>query len=489
MSGTAPPRGTMRAAAVLMVGRTAGFAIAFAIPLVLVRVLDQRAFGTYKYLFMVATTLNVLQLGMAESLYYFVPRRAQAPGPVLLHAVLTLAAIGAAIVGAMTAGREPIAAMLGERAIARYLPLLSVFVGLSLVALPLEIVMVSRKTYRGAAATYAASDLARAALLIGPALATGRLSAVLWGAVIFAAARVAALTVYLARTVGAALSFEAEQWRAQVAYACPFAVAVIIETLQVNLHQYIVWAKFDPATFAIYAAGCLQIPLVDVLTTSVGNVMMVRMVDDVGRPAAALALWHQAVDRLAFWLWPLTAALVITAHDVIVLLFTGRYAASVPIFMVSTFAIALAAFQVDSVLRVYAQTRFLIVMNLIRLAVVVAGISWAISTFSLIGAIGITVIGMAVAKAVALWRMTAIFGVSMREVLPWRGLGRTLALVAVTSGIVIAIRPAVAAVEASPLRHGAALAVIYGAIYVSIDWILGARGLRVGTLKPGPADS
>ena len=50
--------------------------------------------------------------------------------------------------------------------------------------------------------------------------------------------------------------------------------------VQANLHHYVVASRFDPATFAIYAVGCLQIPLVDVMTTSSANVMMVKMAED-----------------------------------------------------------------------------------------------------------------------------------------------------------------------------------------------------------------
>jgi O-antigen/teichoic acid export membrane protein len=464
-----------------MTGRTIGFAVTFAIPLVLVRVLDQRAFGTYKYLFMIASTLNVLQLGMAESLYYFVPRRAADPGPVTTNAVAMMGAVGGLLLLVMTTVRQPIAHWLGDASIAGDLPLVATFVALMLIAAPLEIVMVSRKAYRTAAMTYAGSDVTRSALMVVPGIVLRTLAAVLWGAIAFAALRVVVLSAYLWR-VARRIAIDRHEWRAQMAYTGPFAVAVIIETVQLNLHQYVVWAQFDPATFAIYAAGCLQIPLVDVLTTSVGNVMMVRMTDDVERPDAALVLWHQSVERLAYWLWPWTAALMLTAHDVIVLLFTPRYTASVPIFAVSTLAIALGAFQVDSVLRVYARTRFLIVMNLIRLAVVVAGITWAISAFHLIGAIGITIAGMAIAKAIALWRISTIFGVSMTRVLPWGSLARTTTIVLTTAAVVFWIRPVFSGLPV--LVHGASIAALFAAIYLGLDLLRRAPDALVALVRP-----
>ena len=60
---------------VLVGGRAVGFVAAFAIPVVLARVFTTSEFGTYKQLFLLFSTLfGIAQLGMAESLYYFLPR-------------------------------------------------------------------------------------------------------------------------------------------------------------------------------------------------------------------------------------------------------------------------------------------------------------------------------------------------------------------------------------------------------------------------------
>ena len=51
--------------------------------MLLVRTFNQAEFGTYKQLFLIYGTLyGLAQFGMAESLYYFVPRKPQEAGPV-----------------------------------------------------------------------------------------------------------------------------------------------------------------------------------------------------------------------------------------------------------------------------------------------------------------------------------------------------------------------------------------------------------------------
>src|SRR5207244_9588185 len=112
-----------------------------------------------------------------------------------------------------------------------------VFLALTLVSSAFEIVMISRKHHTVGACTYAASDLARTALFIAPALLFGSLRGVLVGAAVFAALRVAAMFAYLWREFGRELRIDLPLLRDQLAYALPFALAVGIEVVQANYHQ------------------------------------------------------------------------------------------------------------------------------------------------------------------------------------------------------------------------------------------------------------
>ncbi|MBF8300271.1 MAG: hypothetical protein HW394_641 [Acidobacteria bacterium] len=323
-----------RPAMLLVSGRSIGFAASFAIGIVLARLFDPAVFGTYKQFFLLYATLyGVLQLGMAESLYYFVPRRSQHTGRYVCNAMVMLAAAGLACTFALYVARTAIAGWLSPE-LAEHLVPLGLFLTFTLASTVLEIVMVSRGEHMTAAVTYALSDIVRTLLFIIPALAFASVRAVFVGATVFAGLRLLATVATLWREFGRDFRIDLSLWRQQLAYALPFALAVGIEVVLINYHQYVVAARFDAATFAIYAIGCMQIPLVDLIATSTVNVLMVRMADgERGRPA--LALWHDTVGRLAFLLFPLAVFLVISARYLIVGLFTATYAASVPIFMIS----------------------------------------------------------------------------------------------------------------------------------------------------------
>src|SRR5262249_54188823 len=248
-----------RAAFLLVSGRTIGFVVTSAIPIVLARLFDRPEFGTYKQLFLIYATLyGLAQAGMAESLYYFIPRQPSEAGRRVTNALATLALMAVGGAAILYAARTGIAAWMTNPDLAQYLPLLAVFLAFPLVSAGFEIVMVSRKEHSAAAAVYAGSDLARTACLVVPALAIWGLHGVLAGAATFAALRLAAMLVYFGREFGRGLRVDPALWRGQLAYALPFGLAVGVEVVQANLHQYFVASRFNVETFAIYAVGCMQ---------------------------------------------------------------------------------------------------------------------------------------------------------------------------------------------------------------------------------------
>lgn len=452
---------TSRPALLLVTGRSVGLAASFAIGIVLARLFDPAIFGVYKQFFLIYATLyGVLQLGMAESLYYFVPKAPHLAGRYAGNAIATLALVGAASIGVLYLARPALAGWMNPD-LAAHAVLLGLFLTFMLTTTVLEIVMVSRCQHLAAAVTYAISDIVRTLLFVAPALLVGSLEAVFIGATVFAGLRLAATVVAVWRVCGRELRVDASLWRQQLAYALPFALAVGIEVVLINYHQYVVAARFDAATFAVYAIGCLQIPLYDLIVTSTVNVLMVKMAD-LPRGPAAVALWHDTVCRLALLIFPLAALLIAGAHNLIVGLFTATYAASIPIFVVWVLTMLPAVMAVDAVLRVYAQTRFLLVMNLVRFVCVAGLIGGFLSSFGLAGAVLVTLLGLTTTKTLGVVRVASLMHTGLGGALPWR---RLAGIAAISVLSVVPVRWLQATVEWPPLVTFVAGAAIYAATY------------------------
>ena len=201
------------------------------------------------------------------------------------RSVATLLGLGCLVLLGTT--RAALSYWLNNPALGAYMRLLGLFLLLMLVSNVLEIVMIARGRYLLASSSYGASDVLRAAFCLVPVLLEPRLESLLLGAVAFATLRLVAALAYLGCVFGHDLRPSAGLFRSQVAYAAPFSVAVLFAILQSGFPQYAVSYRFDAATFAVYAVGCLQIPLVDSLSTSAGNVMMVRMGEAIRDPPPA----------------------------------------------------------------------------------------------------------------------------------------------------------------------------------------------------------
>ena len=418
----------------LISGRMIGAVATFAIPAVLARVFTPDDFGTYRQLFLIFTTAYVLgQFGLSECLYYFVPRGQASGGQFVANSTMALAVSGAVITLVLLVATPAIATWFDNPALASHMPLLAIFTGLFLFTAGLEVVMITRRRYVLAGTTYAMSDALRAAALVGPGILIGSVQAVMIGAVVFAGLRALYLLGFIRREFGAGLRPNRARWAEQVAYTLPFGAAVTIEVLQLYYHQYAVAAWFDPATFAIYSVACLQIPVVELIGTSSINVMMVAMSEREGDRRSRLALWHATIARLTMLFLPLVVLLFLVADDLIILMFTDAYAAAVPIFRVSLLFILLFAIPVDGALRVFARTRFILGMNLFRLAFIAATIGGFISVFGLMGAMLTPIVATALVKAAALWRIRGLLQVDALDLLPWRALAGNAAAVAVAA--------------------------------------------------------
>src|SRR6201985_3614168 len=92
---TALVRGALGQSAPLVCSRVLSAALTFALPLVLARLLAPEAFGTYKQFFLIIATLQLTgQLGLTQSLYYFMPRGGRERGAFVSQSFLSLTVLG-----------------------------------------------------------------------------------------------------------------------------------------------------------------------------------------------------------------------------------------------------------------------------------------------------------------------------------------------------------------------------------------------------------
>lgn len=466
----------------LVASRLLSAAVTMMLPLILARLLDPTAFGVYKQFFLVVATLLMLgQLGLTQSLYYFLPRGGTARGGYLVQSLAILWPLGALVGAGVWLAAPHLAGTLGGAELVALRAPLALTAAFMLMAAPLEAALTSDGRTGAAALSYVVTEASRAiALVAGARFGTRYLgpAALFWGAAAVAALRVAAVVTLVARGDLPAAAPSRDRLRAQLAFALPFAGASLLYVGQRFSAQYIVSARFDAATFAVFTVASFHLAVVEIVFAPVTEVLMVQL----GRTltvdtAAARAAFDDAVKTLASILFPAAAGAWLLGPTVLPMLFTSRYAAAVPLFMLTTLEIPLCVLPVDALLRAAGETRYLLGFNIARLVATITLVVVGMSVAGLAGVVVGSITSEALARVALLVRGRRYLGVTSATALldvPW------LARLALASAL--ACGPSWLLSRWMPTGAPMVLAAmaLYGAAYLALRRLLIPR-------KPSPA--
>jgi O-antigen/teichoic acid export membrane protein len=404
----------------LMFAKTLGFAFTIVIPLLLVRQLSQDAFGLYKQVFLVVgTSVSMLPLGFGLSAFYFLPRDENRRRETVFNVVMFTSTVGALAWLVLTLFPGLLVALFGDPAIAPYSRSIGAVIFLWVTGAFLEIVTVANHEVKLATLAIVSMQFTRAAFFVAAALLAGSIGALLAAAIAQGVIQLAVLLLYLnSRFPRFWAAFDRSAFGAQLAYSLPLGAAGLLYTVQTDLHNYFVSHRFDAATFAVYSVGCFQLPLIGILSDSVGSVMIPRVsyLQHHGLSREILLLTARAVRKLAALFFPLYVLLMVMRREFIGGLFTSQYLDSVPIFAVNLTLIPLGILLVDPIIRAYAEHRhFVLRLQLILLTLLPFALWFSLGRFGALGAIAVVVLFNAVNRLCLLAKVVRVLDVRAHD--------------------------------------------------------------------------
>ena len=476
----AKPRGILGQAGPLMLGRGGATVLSFALPLILTRLLPQAEFGTYKQIWLVVTTAYfMLQLGLSQSLYYFIPRKDGNERIWLTQTTISLTCFGSIAGIGLYAGRFLVAKQFGNPELATFGLPMALIAMFMIAAAPLEVHLTAEGKVRSAAWIIFLSDAFRVVASVVPLLLGLGLHGFFWAYVLHAAARFALQAVLFLRR--GRPQVDRALWKEQLVYALPFGAAILLDIPQRTFHQWAVGWSVDAAAFAIYAQGCFQLPIVNLLYSPISDVLQVRLAEP-GSHEHRVHLFHDANLRLAAVFFPFTAGMVAAASLFIPALFTHTYDASVPIFRVAILMTPFASLPLDATLRALGETKYMFRIFLWRLLVTVPAVLLGLHAFGMIGAITGHALAESVMRVAMLDKVRRLLDASWREALPWGQLSviGAASLVACVPALLIAHRSA-AGPRPFVALLGAGLA--YLAVYLAAIALTPGEGTAVGRVR------
>lgn len=488
-------RSFLNKAGPLVAARLVTALMTLSIPLVLARVMNLADYGTYKQLFLVSHTLYlIVPFGVAQSLYFFIPRSEQRR-PYFGNALIFLGLGGALTAVGLWIFTPQLARAFSNPAIVEYRWQLALYSMCFIASNALEIGLTSQGKTKQSAFAYLAYDSVRSLAMVLPVLFGYGLRGAMDASVAVTALRWAVTWSVLLKGENGPWFNRQILWQ-QLAYAAPFGAAMLLAIPQQNAHQYAVSATVSPEMFALYAVGCFQLPIVELLYTPTSEVLMVRIgeLEKMGRVAEAAAAFREAVARLSFLFFPMAAFLIAAAPEFIGALFGQRFLPAVPLFRVSACGVFLAILPMDGVLRARNETRHIFLSYLVKALVTIPLVYFGIKQFGMLGGVVSWAVAELVGKTVLFLRVPHALStpeerVSFRQIIPWARLGQASLAAAIAGVTVFALRATLERLTLGEVQGfwGRAIPLGAASLLFGVGYIVVLRmtGVRVSAVLAG----
>jgi len=409
---------------VLVSGRLIAFAVSMVLPIILVRMLTREEYGLYREIFLIHITLMpIVQQGIEQGLFYFIPREPAKKRQIILHTFLFVLIIGTVVLFGLLVFREGVGRLFNVPAMLGFVPVLAVHLCLSIYSSFLESCMIAEGRATLASLFTVGIQVTTSAIILCAVFYDASVMTLMYANIGGSLVRLVFQFYYMKRSVGVSLKdFELPLFLAQLKFSAPLSVANIAWTLQTRIHNFFISYMYDARTFAMYSIGVYQIPVFALIAGSVANIMTPELARLRARndTDAMLRVWNNAIRKMNLVILPACVYLFAVSHEFIILLFTREYLDSVPIFQLSLVNFLIAGVNTGAVLQAYSETTFLMRLGIMRLPVTIALILPLIHFFGPGGAVAANILSNMLFRYVELFRAARCLNIRVRDSIAWR---------------------------------------------------------------------
>jgi O-antigen/teichoic acid export membrane protein len=349
-----------------------GYGIRLILPYFLVRLMTVADFGAYRQFFLLDIYVSTLfQLGVNQSLYYFIPRDPRNAGAYFLNSLLMNLVVFTTAYALIGTFREPLSAWL-KMAILRdaFAPLTAYTMSLMLIA-ACDCYLNARQLTKASAFFEVAGQVLASAVTVYVAFATRSLGAIILWLVVARAVQLLAMLAYIHLRLD---GFGAQRYffgmREQIRYGIALGLAGTVWAMLQRLHEFFVSGYYGTEAYAVYSAGCTEIPIIQIFTQSVAVVALGQfaMLEQQGDWQGVRRLWTRVLTSSYAVALPTIIGFLLISKPLILFMFTGTYAGAVPIFQINTVLKLYLIFNATLVLRAMNRNDISIKVNLATLA-------------------------------------------------------------------------------------------------------------------------
>jgi O-antigen/teichoic acid export membrane protein len=340
-------------AAILIICRVFNQAVLLLSPVLLVRIFDMSAYGQYREFIVYAIMLgSFIEFTMNTNLIYFLPKHPNRERQSVTHTVLLM--LGTSVVGltVIYLFRGPIF----SHAHYDFVRPLIVYIFFSLNFDFFENYWLGKKR-TDYVLLYSSGRIAlRTSALIVSAYLTRSVMGVIYTLIGIEMAKGLFVIAMLGRVLTRRL--DRELLKEQLRFILPLGTAVTINQVNNQLANLMISIRMGVERLAVYANGSYQIPILNVVQSSVMDTLFPEMAQIEDAPR--LRLWQRANVVFCFVVFPVYVVFLYFAPTVIVTLFKKEYAASIPLFRIYLTLMLINCFDMGSPLRSINQNKYFI---------------------------------------------------------------------------------------------------------------------------------
>lgn len=407
--------------AILTLSRLANYGLMLISPILLVRLLDVESFGRYREFLLYGSILQSLAgFSINDSVLYCVPANPRSPWRIARQTIALTFASSVLVMLALIA----IDTAAAGAAVNGYLWPLVAYTMFSVNLDFWEFFWLANRQ-PGRLFAYSATRLiVRVTVAVAAAALTHSVMTIVWSLVALEGVRLAgAAAAYLVLNRARYEPALAEPWRDQLRFCVPSGVASLLAMFNRNLSSLAVARVLGPAALAQYAIGRFGEPIVVTVRNSVSSVVLPEMVRR--SLEGPLGLWKRATVVNTILLFPVVVLIARYAQPIVTTVFGTSYREAALVMQLYMLVVIRECFDFAPALRAINRTRPLVESNVAAvvtcgLALIVlvpwAGVPGAMVAFAIASLVDVSWLG---------WRTAKLYGVRLREVLPWLSVGKT----------------------------------------------------------------
>lgn len=340
-------------AAILIICRVFNQAVLLMSPVLLVRIFDMRAYGQYREFIVYAILLgSFVEFTMNTNLIYFIPKYPNRERQSVTHTVLLMLAASAVGLTVIYLFKG----LIFSHTHYDFVRPLIVYLFFSLNFDFFENYWLGKKRTDYVLFYSSGRIMLRTSALIVSAYLTRDVMGVIYTLIGIEMAKGLFVLTMLRRVLTRRL--DRALLKEQLRFILPLGSAVTINQINNQLANLMISIRMGVERLAVYANGSYQIPILNVVQSSVMDVLFPEMaqIDDAPR----LRLWQRANVVFCFVVFPVYVVFFFFAPTVIITLFTKNYAASIPLFRIYLTLMLINSFDTGSPLRTINQNKYFI---------------------------------------------------------------------------------------------------------------------------------